>query len=61
MPDLRSFHFKQWSDEFEKHLPKGVRNAFEQAESAFEERVGARYYSSFESFKSSRSRRKKQG
>lgn len=59
MPDIRSFHFKKWQDEFEKHLPEGQRVAFEKAEEKFNNDVGMNYFSSFESFKSSRSSREK--
>lgn len=59
MPDLRSFHFQTWVDEFEKNLPGNtVRAAFEKAQEKFETKVGAPYYSNFESFKSSRTWRK---
>ena len=61
MPDLRSFMFSQWSDEYEKNLPHGVRKAYEAAEKAFKEKTGTNYFSSFESFKSSRTIRRKKG
>lgn len=60
MPDIRSFHYKSWIDEFENNLPGStVRKAFEKTETAFEKRIGSRYYSGFESFKSARSKRNK--
>ena len=59
MPDIRSFHFKKWSDIYEENLRNGVRQAFETAEQKFEKEVGTRYYSSFESFKSARTNRRK--
>lgn len=60
MPDIRSFHYKKWVDEFENNLPGStVRRAFEKTENKFEQNTGTRYYSSFESFKASRSKRNK--
>lgn len=59
MADLRSFHFKQWEQEYEKHLTGGQREAFEKAEESFRNQVGTNYFSSFESFKSSRTSRRK--
>lgn len=61
MAELRSFHFKDWEEEFDRQLPMQgtVKKAWEATEEKFEQRVGCRYFSSFESFKSSRTRRRK--
>lgn len=59
MPDIRSYHYKSWSDVYEENLSKGVRAAYEIAEEKFKEKIGTPYYSSFESFKSARTIRRK--
>ncbi len=57
---FRSFHFKNWIDNFEKNLAGStVKSAFEKTEEEFKKQAGEKYYSSFESFKSSRTNRKK--
>ena len=56
---MRSFHYKKWEEVFERNLPLGVRNAFEAAQNDMEQKVGVPYYSSFESFKSNRTKRRK--
>lgn len=60
MADLiRSFHYKNWEEVFEKNLTSGVKTAFEIAQNDMQQKIGMPYYSSFESFKSSRTWRKK--
>lgn len=59
--DLRSFCFSIWEEEFDRQLPiqKTIKEAYEATEDEFERKVGSRYYSNFESFKSSRTFRRK--
>lgn len=59
MPDLRSFHYQSWAETYEENLILGVKKAYEKAEEVFKEKVGTTYYSSFESFKSARTNRRK--
>jgi len=59
MPDLRSVHFQKWVDIDDQNLINGPKKAYEIAEEKFKETVGTNYYSNFESFKSSRTYRRK--
>lgn len=56
---VRSFHYETFTREFESRLAStnSYKEAYEQTEKTFEEKVGHRYYSSWESFKSQRSKR----
>lgn len=59
MADLRNYHFQKWVKVYDDNLNLGVRKAYEKAEEVFSKEMNTNYYSSFESFKSARTIRRK--